>query len=118
VVSHRSGWSWVFFFKAEDGIRDFHVTGVQTCALPIGMKDGAKGNEELIRETLRLVSPGTALYEGLENILRARTGALIVVGDSEEVLSLVNGGFRIDTEVNPAALYELAKRDGAPLLSR
>src|SRR5690606_40396464 len=28
-----------FFFQAEDGIRDFHVTGVQTCALPI---DGKK----------------------------------------------------------------------------
>src|SRR5690606_40092507 len=29
------GSSYVFFFQAEDGIRDFHVTGVQTCALPI-----------------------------------------------------------------------------------
>src|SRR5690606_5265285 len=28
-------WLSVFFFQAEDGIRDFHVTGVQTCALPI-----------------------------------------------------------------------------------
>src|SRR5690606_41161480 len=30
-----------FFFQAEDGIRDFHVTGVQTCALPIfdGLRD-------------------------------------------------------------------------------
>src|SRR5690606_40477577 len=27
--------SFFFFFQAEDGIRDFHVTGVQTCALPI-----------------------------------------------------------------------------------
>src|SRR5690606_39636844 len=27
--------SFLFFFQAEDGIRDFHVTGVQTCALPI-----------------------------------------------------------------------------------
>src|SRR5690606_39769998 len=27
-----------FFFQAEDGIRDFHVTGVQTCALPICLK--------------------------------------------------------------------------------
>src|SRR5690606_39704424 len=27
--------SSIFFFQAEDGIRDFHVTGVQTCALPI-----------------------------------------------------------------------------------
>jgi len=82
------------------------------------MKDAARDNQQLIRETLRLVSPGTVLYEGLENILRARTGALIVVGDSEEVLALVNGGFRIDTEVNPAALYELAKMDGALILSR
>src|SRR5690606_39785505 len=30
-----------FFFQAEDGIRDFHVTGVQTCALPIS-KDGTQ----------------------------------------------------------------------------
>src|SRR5690606_39335885 len=29
---------FVFFFQAEDGIRDFHVTGVQTCALPICTK--------------------------------------------------------------------------------
>src|SRR5690606_39477834 len=31
VLSHF----YLFFFQAEDGIRDFHVTGVQTCALPI-----------------------------------------------------------------------------------
>src|SRR5690606_20157290 len=31
-------YSYVFFFQAEDGIRDFHVTGVQTCALPISMR--------------------------------------------------------------------------------
>src|SRR5690606_34851738 len=30
----------VFFFQAEDGIRDFHVTGVQTCALPISLDLG------------------------------------------------------------------------------
>src|SRR5690606_39786410 len=31
-----AGWHlWIFFFQAEAGIRDFHVTGVQTCALPI-----------------------------------------------------------------------------------
>src|SRR5215510_15632344 len=40
-VSPIDGALWVFFFfQAEDGIRDGHVTGVQTCALPIslGMK--------------------------------------------------------------------------------
>src|SRR5690606_41058805 len=30
-----SDFCFFFFFQAEDGIRDFHVTGVQTCALPI-----------------------------------------------------------------------------------
>lgn len=68
-------------------------------------------------ETLRLVAPGTVLYEGLENILRARTGALILVGDSEEVMRIVNGGFRIDVELDPACLYELAKMDGALVIS-
>src|SRR5690606_40695702 len=33
----------LFFFQAEDGIRDFHVTGVQTCALPICLEIGREG---------------------------------------------------------------------------
>src|SRR5256885_12443460 len=33
-------WDVVFFFQAEDGIRDYKVTGVQTCALPISKKRG------------------------------------------------------------------------------
>src|SRR5690606_40037613 len=32
-----------FFFQAEDGIRDFHVTGVQTCALPIFFEPDPSG---------------------------------------------------------------------------
>src|SRR5690606_34446860 len=32
-----------FFFQAEDGIRDFHVTGVQTCALPISIRPVGQG---------------------------------------------------------------------------
>ncbi len=83
------------------------------------MKNQRHTNEErILFETLRMVSPGSALYEGLESILRARTGALVVLGDSEEVLSLVNGGFRIDSEATPSSMYELAKMDGAMVLSR
>jgi diadenylate cyclase len=73
--------------------------------------------DELLLRTLRMLSPGSVLHEALESILRARTGALIVVGDSPEVLSLVNGGFHIDAEITAAALYELAKMDGALILS-
>ncbi|MBE3583777.1 MAG: DNA integrity scanning protein DisA [Limnochordaceae bacterium] len=75
-----------------------------------------KNTDPLLR-ALRLVAPGTVLYEGLENVLRARTGALIVIGDSPEVLELVDGGFRIDADLTPQALYELAKMDGAIVLS-
>src|SRR5438034_6057758 len=35
----------LFFFQAEDGIRDHCVTGVQTCALPISASDGNQANE-------------------------------------------------------------------------
>lgn len=68
-------------------------------------------------KVLRQVAPGTPLREGLESILRARTGALIVVSDSPEVMKLVDGGFRLDSEFLPASLYELAKMDGALVLS-
>ena len=64
-----------------------------------------------------MIAPGTQLYEGLESILKARTGALIVIGDTPEVMALVNRGFNIDAEMHPAALYELAKMDGAIVLS-
>lgn len=68
-------------------------------------------------EVLRLVSPGTSFREGLENVLRAKTGALIVVGYSDEVMKLVDGGFSINSDYSPANMYELAKMDGAIILS-
>src|SRR5205807_2834326 len=37
-----------FFFQAEDGIRDYKVTGVQTCALPISFRDEFPGRAEMI----------------------------------------------------------------------
>lgn len=69
-----------------------------------------------VRELLKLVAPGTPLREGLEHILHARTGALIVLGDGPEVLAMINGGFALDVEFSPGLLYELAKMDGAIVL--
>ncbi len=74
-------------------------------------------NEQAFLKNIKLVAPGTLLYEGLENILRARTGGLIVVSDIPEVLKMIDGGFKIDAALHPAALYELAKMDGAIILS-
>lgn len=66
---------------------------------------------------LKLMAPGTSLREGLENILRAKTGGLIVLGDSKEILDIVDGGFGINAEYSPAYIYELAKMDGAIVIS-
>lgn len=76
------------------------------------------GKSEELLQVLKAIAPGTALREGLENILKARTGALIVVGDSEEVMKLADGGFKINEDYSPARLYELAKMDGAIILSK
>ncbi|MEL7597649.1 MAG: DNA integrity scanning diadenylate cyclase DisA, partial [Clostridiaceae bacterium] len=62
-------------------------------------------------------APGTQLREGLENILRAKTGGLIIIGDSEEIMKIVDGGFNINSEYSPSYVYELAKMDGAIVLS-
>ncbi len=74
--------------------------------------------EANVIEILKLIAPGTQIRQGLENILKAKTGALIVIGDSKEVLDLVDGGFRIDEEYTSSRLYELAKMDGAIVLSK
>ena len=68
-------------------------------------------------ESLATVAPGTPLREGLDRILQASMGALIVVGDSPEVLSICSGGFLLDAEYTPQRLSELAKMDGAIILS-
>ncbi len=70
-----------------------------------------------LSKILEMISPGTVLREGLENVLRAKTGGLIVIGDSEDVLGIVDGGFNLNAELTPARLYELAKMDGAIVLN-
>jgi diadenylate cyclase len=81
------------------------------------LAEKTKNDEELIN-ILKIIAPGTLFREGLDNILKAKTGALIIIGDTKEVLDLVDGGFRIDEEYTPARLYELAKMDGAIILSK
>lgn len=44
----------------------------------------------MLTEILKIIAPGTPLREGLDNILKAKTGALIIIGDSKEVLDIVD----------------------------
>ncbi len=74
-------------------------------------------SDKELKNILKILGPGTPLREGVENILRAKTGGLIVVGDSEEVMNLVDGGFNINSDYSPSYIYELAKMDGAIVIS-
>lgn len=66
--------------------------------------------------TAEHIAPGTALRQAVDHIISARTGALLVIGDSQRVLPLCDGGFHIDTPFNPQKVFELAKMDGAIIL--
>jgi diadenylate cyclase len=73
--------------------------------------------EEARRLVLALVAPGTGLREGLERILRGNTGALIVLGFDKVMETICTGGFTLDVEFSATRLRELAKMDGAVVLS-
>lgn len=83
---------------------------------PQSEEDRASG--DLLFSTLAAAAPGTELRDGLERILRGRTGALIVLGSSRTVESISTGGFPIDIEFSATRLRELAKMDGAIVLDR
>ena len=72
--------------------------------------------EQVLRETLAAVAPGTELRDGLERILRGRTGALIVFGYDKSMDSLLSGGFALDVPFSPQQLRELAKMDAAMVI--
>lgn len=75
-------------------------------------------SDEAVRSTLAAVAPGTELRDGLERILRGRTGALIVLGHDKVVDQIATGGFPLDVEFSATRLRELAKMDGAIVVDR
>lgn len=74
-------------------------------------------DDERLRATLARVAPGTELRDGLERILRGRTGALIVLGLDPVVESICSGGFVLDVEFSATRLRELSKMDGAVVVN-
>src|SRR5690606_40729279 len=64
-----------FFFQAEDGIRDFHVTGVQTCALPISASPfsfAGSAPVHTVRFLLALAAPRVPSLENYGNVATIR----------------------------------------------
>ncbi len=68
-------------------------------------------------DVLRMVAPGTSLREALDDFLNAKMGALIVL-DNGNLEKIVEGGFRVNTKFSAQKLVELAKMDGAIILSK
>jgi diadenylate cyclase len=73
-------------------------------------------NDEL-RDALAKVAPGTPLRDGIDRVIRSHAGALLVLDDGPAVLTICSGGFLVDAPYSPQRLSELAKMDGAIILS-
>ena len=71
-----------------------------------------RGSQPL-NDALALIAPGTALREGLDRILQAKHGALIVIGDDPGVLSVCTGGFLLDAEYSPQREHTISPTDPA-----
>jgi diadenylate cyclase len=79
--------------------------------------DQKKLGDKIKSEVLQFVAPGTPLRDGIDNVLRANTGGLIVLGYNDKVKQIVDGGFHVNCTFTPSFLYELAKMDGAIILN-
>lgn len=80
-------------------------------------KKREKDEEMQLVDILKIFSPGTSIRSAIDDILRARMGALIVI-ENDKVYDIVEGGFRINAKFSPQRLTELAKMDGAVILSK
>src|SRR5437870_11682836 len=89
--------NFIFFFQAEDGIRDGHVTGVQTCALPISAADLYSLGKVLYEMSTGL---GCGLFPELPSTLFQRS-------DHIEMLSL-NAVILQACRQNPSERYQSA----------
>src|ERR687889_874606 len=73
--------------------------------------------EPRLVKALEMVAPGTALREGIDSILHAHTGGLLVIGDPDDLSFLFSGGIKLDVDYTPALLYQVAKMDGGIVLN-
>lgn len=72
--------------------------------------------EQELLSILKLIAPGTMLRTAIDDIAKAKLGALIVIGDSPETMKLTNGGFEVNCKFSPQKLVELCKMDGAVII--
>src|SRR5215213_1479525 len=81
------------------------------------MANRYRGANDEMRNALARVAPGTPLRDGIDRVVRAKAGALLVLDDGPDVLAICSGGFLVDSPYSPQRMSELAKMDGAIILS-
>lgn len=74
--------------------------------------------DDRLLAVLQKVAPGTGLRAGIDRIIKAGKGAIIVLGTDEKVERLVSGGFRMAAPFSAQNLSEVAKMDGAIILDQ
>jgi diadenylate cyclase len=70
-----------------------------------------------LNEIIPILAPGSELRGGLDEILKGDIGGLIVIGRNLILECIIRGGFRLDVPLTPNSLFELAKMDGAIIVS-
>jgi diadenylate cyclase len=73
--------------------------------------------DPILLSAIAQVAPGTDLRQGMDDVIRSREGALIVVGDPEELSFLYSGGMKLDLPFTAQLLYEVSKMDGAIIVN-
>ncbi len=92
------------------------VEEIQELFVPEKEVENIEKEKEFV-DVLRMVAPGTSLRTALDDLLRARMGALIVF-ENEYLSSIVEKGFKINCKFSYQRLVELCKMDGAIILSK
>src|SRR5690606_3112484 len=106
---------WCFFFQAEDGIRDFHVTGVQTCALPIFAESigNFKFTAGFGKTLSRLLRHGIGVHHaGMLPRYRRLVEQLAQAGLLKVICGTDTLGVGINVPIRTVVLTSLTKFDG------
>src|ERR1700759_2275009 len=118
----RRGWRRLSLDASHRRVRDAEKSQNALECREVALRSGEDFHTEVrpepgLMKALEMIAPGTALREGIENILHARTGGLIVIGEPEDLSFLNSGGIKLDIDYTPAFLYQVAKMDGAIILN-
>ena len=103
--------------NAESKKRSRQETWPSELGAPRGRGDHDLRRDPVLLGAIAQVAPGTPLRDGIDDIIRAHEGALIVLGNPSELSFLYSGGMELDLPFKPQLLYELAKMDGAIIVT-